>query len=134
MRTEIQSTNNQFPLFLLIGLLIGICLALSDLIPIAGFIIYGIASLGVLFYGLNISVQVLVKGLIISFSGLLSSIGVISAMLHWPYAIELRLIMVLPLLGFLYLLIKRKLTKLEIGLLLILNLDFGIKIGQIFNV
>jgi len=134
MRTEIQSSNNQFLLFLFVGLLAGICLTLSDLLPTTGVITYGIASLGVLFYGLHISVQDIVKGLIISITGLLSSLGVISALLHWPYAIELRLIMVLPLLGFLYLLIRRKLTKLEIGLLLILNIDFGIKIGQILNV
>ncbi len=135
MRTEIPSSNYRIPLFLISGLLLGVILTFTNLTDLttAGVIIYGIASLGVLLYGLRIANENLIKGLIIFLTGLLSSIGIISALLMWPYAIELRLLMILPILGFLYLLFKRKLTQPEIGLLLILNVDLAIKIVQIFN-
>ena len=135
MRTEIQFTDYRIPLFLICGLLAGLLLTLinSTDLTTAGVIIYGIACFGVLLYGLKIANQYLRKGLIIFLTGLISSIGIISALLLWPYSFELRLLMILPILGFLYLLFKRKLTQPEIGLLLILNIDLAIKIVQIFN-
>ena len=135
MRTEVQPSTYRLPLFLIFGLLLGVILTLTNLTDLttAGFIIYGIASFGVLLYGLKIANQNLIKGLIIFLTGLLSSIGIISAIFMWPYAMELRILMILPILGFLYLLFKRKLTQPEIGLLLILNVDLVIKIVQIFN-
>lgn len=135
MRTELQITNRKIPLILITGLTFGVILTFTDFseLTTAGLIIYGIGSFGVLFYGLFFVKQDLLKGLIIFLTGLLSLLGIISALFLWPYAIELRWLMALPLLGFLFLWIKRKLTYQEIGLLLLLNLDLAMKIAQIFN-
>lgn len=109
MRTEIQPSTYRLPLFLIFGLLLGVILTLTNLTDLttAGVIIYCIASFGVLLYGLKIANQNLIKGLVKFLTGLLSSIGIISALFMWPYVLELRVLMILPLLGFLYLLFKR---------------------------
>ena len=135
MRTELQFTDNRIPLFLIFGLLAGLLLTLinSTDLTTAGVIIYGLACFGVLLYGLKMLNQDLLKGLIIFLTGLISFIGIISALFLWPYAFELRLLMILPILGFLYLLFKRKLTPYEIGLLLILNIELAFKVVQNLN-
>lgn len=135
MGTKIQPLNYRFLFFLIAGLLLGVILSLTyqtELIT-AGLIIYGIASFGVLLFGLYIANQDLLKSLIIWLTGLLSSMGVISAFLIWPYMTEIRLLNLVSILGFGYLLVSRKLTKLEIILLLILNADLAVKVVQIFN-
>ena len=135
MRTELKFSDNRIPLFLICGLLAGLLLTLINLTDLttAGVIIYGIACFGVLLYGLRIASQYLLKGLIIFLTGLISTIGIISAFFLWPYAFELRLLMILPILGFLYLVFKRKLTPYEIALLLTLNIELAFKIVQIIN-
>lgn len=135
MRTELQFSNKRIALLLIFGLLVGVILTFTSLTELttAGVIIYGIASFGVLLYGFSIVKHDLLKGLTIFLTGLVSFTGIVSALFLWPYVFALRLIMILPILGFLYLLFRGKLTPIEIGLLLILNIDLAIKIVQIFN-
>lgn len=135
MRTELQFPNKRIALLLIFGLLVGVILTFTSLTELttAGVIIYGIASFGVLLYGFSIVKHDLLKGLTIFLTGLVSFTGIVSALFLWPYVFALRLIMILPILGFLYLLFRGKLTPIEIGLLLILNIDLAIKIVQIFN-
>ena len=127
--------NNRLPVILTVGLLFGVILSLIKVTDLttAGILIYGVTGLGVVLYGIKFLRHDIVKGLIISFSGLICCIGIASAFFQWPYAIELRLIMTLSLLGFFFLLLKRKLTRPEVVLLLIINLDLVIKIAQVFN-
>ena len=92
MRTELQFADYRIPLFLICGLLAGLLLTLinSTDLTTAGVIIYGIACFGVLLYGLKTASQYLLKGIIIFITGLISFIGIISALFLWPYAFELR--------------------------------------------
>ncbi len=124
---EEYNRKNKFSIYLIIGLILGLFLTFINdkTIITIGVVLYAVSCLGVILYGFNQNKKL--KTLVISYTGIITFLSVLSMLYRFPYATELHILMTFPILGLFYLMFRNKLTKLEYGLLLILNADLLIR-------
>ena len=129
---EENNGMNKLFLYIIIGLIIGLILTFIDdkTIITIGVALYAISCLGVIFIGFKENNKL--KATIISYTGIIAFLSVISMLFGFPYATELHILMIFPILGLIYLIFRYKLTKLEYGFLIIINVDLIIRNIQFF--
>ena len=124
---------NKLPLYTILGLLTGLILTLINFKTIItlGVVIYAVSCLGVILNGFKQKNRI--RSVVITYTGLIALLSIISMLFGFPYATELHILMILPILGFVYLIFRNKLTRLEYGFLIILNIDLLIRNIQFFT-
>jgi len=89
-----------------------------------GMLTYLISALWIMLYGLKKKELLTYEKLIISLTGLFAVIANLFELMHYPYAYEIGLSMIIPLVLFLFALVRGLIRKCKLGFMVILNLEF----------
>jgi predicted membrane protein len=99
----------------------------------AGMLIYMIAALLITFYGIRKKEISKLERSIISISGIWAFMANLFVLNHYPYANEVRLSLIIPLILYLILIGKGIMKKKEFGFLTILNVEFLLRLLRFWN-
>ncbi len=98
-----------------------------------GISIYMLSSLATVLYSIRNKKMNTLEKLIISLTGMWSLVADISVINHYPYAYTLKLSMIIPIVFYITMTIRGLYKRNEMGFLTILNLDFFIKMIQMWR-
>lgn len=118
--------KEKYSVILTSGLTLGILISWIS-VPImisVGMLTYMISALLIIIYGIGLKRLSNLEKIVISITGMWASVIILFQLNHYPYANEIRLSMIIPLLLYLILLWKGLIKKKEFGFLTILNLGF----------
>ncbi|TLX72834.1 hypothetical protein E9993_16980 [Labilibacter sediminis] len=120
---------------LTLGLTLGVALTLFEnkIVLTIGFLIYILSSLMIGIYGIKAKKLKTLEKTVIILCGFWSFYANVSAILHLPYGLELRLSVIIPMILYFVLISKGIYRKKEFGFLTILNLDFLFRFLRIWN-
>ncbi len=127
--------NEKWSIILTSGLTIGVLFTWAGipLLSIIGLLIYMISALSIVIYGIKKHELQRIEKIVISLMGIWAFIANLFELNHYPYANEIRLSMVIPLILYIILIGKGILKKKEFGFLTILNVDFLFRLLRYFN-
>jgi hypothetical protein len=127
--------NKKWPIILTCGLTIGILITWTGipLVITLGMMIYMISALSITIYGLKKKELPIYEKIIISLSGIFSFISNLFALMHYPYAYEMGLSMIIPLILYLVVIGKGMTKKSEFGFMTILNVQFLMRFINIWR-
>ncbi|MCK4661366.1 MAG: hypothetical protein KAT68_00765 [Bacteroidales bacterium] len=117
------------------GLAFGILITWTGipLVITAGMIIYTITAFMSIIYGVRNKELSNIERIIIGLIGLWALTANLFAIMHLPYANEINLSMMIPLIGYIFLIIKGLFRKKEFGFLTILNAEFLLRLLRFWN-